>query len=318
MAGALAHAAALAPACGEERALRAAGASPPAELRELVTVERDVPYAATDNPRQRLDLYLPKSRQGEALPVIVFLHGGGWLEGDKSSEVHRLVPWLRTGRYAGVSAGYRLSGEASWPAQIHDCKAAIRWVRANAGKYGLAADRIGVWGTSAGGHLAVMLGVSGDVPALEGELGPHRGVSSRVAGVVNFFGPTELLAMIGQPSDIDRARADAPEARLVGGGLRENAEKAKAASPVAYASPDDAPVLTVHGTLDRTVPYDQGVRLDAALREAGVASYLVTIQGGGHGDFGTAANDRVDAFFARYLLGENVEVKAAAIEHRRR
>lgn len=312
-------AAALAQLNRNERDLSKGGALSLEELgSEPVTFELDIPYTATGNPRHRLDLFLPKNGKSDKLPVIVFFHGGGWQGGDKSVGAGTLMPWLRTGQYAGVSAGYRLSGEVTWPAQIHDSKAAIRWVRTNARKYGLDADRIAVWGTSAGGQLVLMLGVSADVPELEGDPGPYQGVSSEVACVVNFFGVTEMLAMVGQKSDIDRARPDAPEATLIGGGLLENPEKAKAASPITYVSPNDAPVLTVHGTEDRTVPYDQAARLDAALRKAGVPSYFVTIQGAGHGDFGTAADDRVSAFFAKYLLGQRVEVSTATINQRER
>lgn len=310
--------AALAQLNRDERDLSKGSALSLEELRRKpITFKLDIPYAATGNPRHRLDLYLPKNRKSDKLPVIVFFHGGGWLQGDKSGGVGRLMPLLRTGRYAGVSAGYRLSGEATWPAQIHDSKAAIRWVRANAQKYGLDANRIGVWGRSAGGHLALMLGVSGDVPELEGNLGPYQGVSSKVAGVANFFGVTEMLAIIGQRSDIDRARPDTPEAKLIGGGLRENPQKAKAASPITYVTPNDPPVLTVHGTRDRTVPYDQAVRFDAALRKAGVPSYFVTVKEAGHG-IGAAADDRVKAFFAKYLLGKHVEVSTATINRRKR
>jgi acetyl esterase/lipase len=225
-----------------------------------------------------------------------------------------LMLFLRTGQYAGVSAGYRLSGEAKWPAQIHDCKAAIRWVRANATKYGLDADHIGVWGRSAGSHLALMLGVSGDVPELEGDIGSYKGVSSKVVAVANFFAVSELLALIGQPGDIGRIRWVAPEAaNLIGGGLRENPEKAKAASPVTYVTPNDPPVLTVHGTKDRKVPYDQAVRLDAALRKAGVPSYFVTVKGGGHGNFGTVADARMKAFFDKYLRGKDVKISTKSL-----
>ena len=110
-----------------------AGAISVEELRrEPITFELDIPYANTTNSRQRLDLYLPAKRKSEKLPVIVFVHGGGWQQGNKSDGARRLLPFVRTGQYAGVSLGYRLSGEATWPAQIHDSKAAIRWVRANA------------------------------------------------------------------------------------------------------------------------------------------------------------------------------------------
>jgi acetyl esterase/lipase len=286
------------------------------ELRqEPITFELDIPYGDAGNPRQRLDLYLPKNRKSGNLPVIVFLHGGGWMFGNKSDGACSLMPFVRSGEYAGISSGYRLSGEAQWPAQIHDVKAAIRWVRANASKYGLDASHIGVWGRSSGAHLALMLGMSCDVPELEGNIGPYQGVSSKVTAVANIFGVSELLAIIGQPSDIDRTKPDAPEARLIGGALRENTEKAKSASPVTFISAEDPPVLTVHGTDDRTVPYDQAVRLDKALRNASVPSYFITVKGAGHGNFGNAADDRVKAFFDRYLRGKNVQISVTTIEN---
>ncbi len=277
-----------------------------AELRkEPITYFLDVPYAANENPRHRLDVYLPKKRDGGKLPVIVFFHGGGWSQGDKGDGARRLMPFVRTGQYAGISVNYRLTDEAQWPAQLHDSKAAIRWIRANAAVYGLDPERIGAWGRSAGGHLVLLLGTTGDVVELEGDLGLHKNVSSRVAGVANFFGVSELLAIVGQPTDLDRTRANAPEAKLLGGPLLANKDAATEASPITHISAGDAPVLTVHGTADRTVPYDQAVRLDTALRKAGVPSYFVAVKGAGHGNFGTAADARVKAFFDRYLIGQS-------------
>jgi acetyl esterase/lipase len=285
------------------------------ELRaEPLAFELDVPYAGTDNPKQRLDVYLPAGPKSSALPVIVFFHAGGWFQGDKADGARRLLPLVRTGEYAGVSVGYRLSGEATWPAQIHDGKAAIRWVRANADKHGLDADRICVWGRSAGAHLALMLGVSGGNPELEGEIGAHTDVSSGVTCVANFFGVTDILALIGQPGHIDRMSPDAPEAKLLGGPLRDNTVLAASASPITYVSVDDPPVLTVHGDADPIVPYDQAVRLDAALRKLGIPSYVVTVQGAGHGDFPQSAETRLALFFAKYLLGRHVVVSTAAID----
>jgi acetyl esterase/lipase len=281
--------------------------------REPINFELDVSYADTENPRHRLDIYVPKDRKAEKLPVIVFFHGGGWMQGDRSDGAGRLMPFVRTGEYAGISAGYRLSGEAQWPAQIHDSKAVIRWVRANAARYGFDPDRIGVWGRSSGGHLALMLGLTGDVPALEGTLGSHTSVSSQVSAVANFFGISEFLAIIDQPSEIDRTRADAPEARLIGNALADDPETAKAASPITYVSRNDPPILTVHGTEDRIVPYDQSVRLDAALQKAGVPSYFVTVAGAGHGDFAGAVDGRVKAMFDKYLREQNVEISTATI-----
>ena len=285
------------------------------QLRQLgIDAELDVPYAADDNPRHRLDIYQPSQRNAEKLPAIVFIHGGGWRQGDKMMGGRRVVPFVRSGNYVGISVGYRLSDEAIWPAQIHDVKAAIRFIRANADKYGIDPQKIGLIGPSAGGHLVLMLGTSGDVPELEGELGEHVGTSSRVTCVANLFGVAELGAMVGQESNIDRRRADSPEALLLGGLISENKEKARQASPVTWITPDDPPVLSVHGDVDRVVPYDQSVRLDKALENEGVTSYFVTVRGGGHGDFGDAAAEPLRQFFAKYLLGREVEISEAAIQ----
>ncbi len=300
---------AAAQACAEARLPGDQGAMPMEALRrEPITLELDVPYAATGNPRQRLDLYLPKKPASDRLPVIVFFHGGGWRWGDKRDGAGQLLPFVRGGAYAGVSAGYRLSAEVRWPAQIHDAKAAIRWVRAQADRYGFDPGRIAVFGRSAGAHLALMLGLSGAVPELEGDLGPHAGTSSRVCAAVNFFGITDMLAMIGQPGDIDRARPDAPEALLIGGALPDNTVRALAASPIRYVSSDDPPVLTLHGTADRIVPYDQAVRLDKALSDAGVPSFLITVAGAGHGGFPDGAFERVNDFFSRFLHDEDIRI----------
>jgi acetyl esterase/lipase len=279
-----------------------------------VRSELDVPYADGGNPRQRLDLYLPETRGKSPLPVVVFVHGGGWLTGDKSHGAASLLPLVESGEYAGASIGYRLSTEATWPAQIHDCKAAVRWLRANAARYGLDPERIGVWGASAGGHLALMLGASGDVRELEGDVGGNPGVSSRVDAVVNYFGVATLSEAHGVATALERRRGgDVEVTQLLGGSLRANAEKARSASPITWLSPNDPPVLTVHGTADRVVPYAQAERLDRALRELGVPSYLVTVHGGGHGGFGRAALERVEAFFAKHLLGRDRAVPTSAI-----
>ena len=164
----------------------------PANIRAT----RDLSYADNDNPRQRLDLYLPAAPTSDKpLPVVVWIHGGAWRAGDKAGGIGQLSSFVASGDYAGVSVGYRLTDEANWPAQIYDCKAAIRWIRGNAEKYHLDPNRIGVWGSSAGGHLVAMLGTSGDVESLEGELGTYADQSSRVTCVVDYFGPSELLTM---------------------------------------------------------------------------------------------------------------------------
>lgn len=278
-----------------------------------VAIESDIPYLDTDNPQHLLDLYLPNERKARALPVIVFIHGGGWTSGDKSSAAVHLIPLVRSGQYAGVSINYRFSSEAIWPAQLEDCRAAIRWVRENAEARGLDAEHIGVWGPSAGGHLALMVGLTGNAR----ERSAKRDVDNSVAAIANFFGVTDMLALRekpdSRPGNAAAMKPETPEELLIGGLLAANRDKAKSASPITYVSADDPPVLTVHGDADPKIPYDQAVRLDAALRDAGVPSYFVTVVGGGHGNFSGAADDRLKAFFDRYLRGQEVRIITAPI-----
>lgn len=290
------------------------GAPQTPRIPEGIDARRDIPYADTDNPRQRLDLYLPKERKSDkTLPVIVFIHGGGWRNGDKAGGLNQIARFVSSGQYAGASIGYRLTNEAQWPAQIHDCKAAIRWIKANAKEHGLDPEKIAVWGTSAGGHLVSFLGTSGDVPALEGSLGKHPDQNSRVACVVNFFGPENFVTMVTQPSKIDRTTTDYPEALLLGGRVQDKSEAARQASPVTHVSPGDAPFLTAHGTKDELVPYAQAQEIDAALKKAGVESLLIEITNGGHGFRLPELETRLGQFFAKHLLNEAVEISTTPI-----
>lgn len=283
-----------------------------------VEAKLDLAYAETDNPRQKLDLYLPKLRKTEKpLPVIVFIHGGGWRGGDKAGGIGNVGRYVASGEYAGVSVGYRLTNEAQWPAQIHDCKAAIRWVKAHAAEHGLDASKIAVWGTSAGGHLVSMLGTSGDVKELEGTLGKHLDQDSKVTCVVNFFGPENFLTMVRQPSTIDRTQGkDYPEALLLGGPVPEREAVAKEASPVTHVSSGDAAFFTAHGTKDPLVPYAQGEEIHAALTKAGVPSILQEMTDGGHGFRSEVLDQRLKQFFDLHLRGieSKIETTPIAIE----
>jgi acetyl esterase/lipase len=288
----------------EQKAFLASGGP----ARGEVKVEQDIPYAGTKDPRQTLDLLLPKAPKGDKpLPVVVGIHGGGWLSGDKSQGVGGIMTLVASGEYAGVTINYRLSGQAPWPAQVFDCKAAIRWVRGNAEKYHLDPDRIGVIGGSAGGHLVAMLGTSGGVEGLEGDLGPYKGLSSQVRCVVDQFGPSELATMGDAPSSLDHNAPGSPESKLLGGPILENKEKAKVASPITYVSKDDPPFLIIHGDKDMIVPYDQSERLTKALKAAGVDVLLVKVEGGGHGGFrNPEIPRRVRQFFDKHLRGQAV------------
>lgn len=284
---------------------------------DTVTAMRDLPYAGTDHPRQRLDLFVPKKPVSEKLPLVVFIHGGGWLNGDKAGGAGRVLAYVRTGQFVGASLGYRLSGDATWPAQIHDCKAAIRWLRGNATQYGIDPDRIAVIGSSAGGHLVAMLGTSGDVESLEGSLGDFPDLSSRVTCVVDFFGPANLLTMGDFPSSIDHNAATSPESKLLGGSVLERKDAAREASPQTYVTGDDAPTLILHGTADRVVPYDQSVQFDKVLQAAGVESLFISIEGGGHGGFESDETEaRVKAFLDRHLRGQEVDISTEPITAR--
>ncbi|MBC8125892.1 MAG: alpha/beta hydrolase fold domain-containing protein [Gloeobacteraceae cyanobacterium ES-bin-144] len=289
----------------EDAAARQGMNSNPQKLPDTVKATLDIPYADTANPAQRLDLYLPVKRASDKpLPVIVFIHGGAWKAGKKADGRASLLPFLTSGEYAAASVEYRLSQEAKWPAQIEDCKAAIRWLKAHAGEHGLDAEKIAVWGTSAGGHLVAMLGVSGGVKELEGTLGKHLDQSSRVTCVADYFGPANLLTMADFPSKIAHNDADSPESLLIGGALQENKDRARSASPVTYVTSDDAPVFIAHGTADRLVPFNQSEVFAATLTAAKVPVYPQTIESGGHGGFeGPRLNARLKVFFDHYLRG---------------
>ncbi|MFM8578421.1 MAG: alpha/beta hydrolase fold domain-containing protein [Planctomycetaceae bacterium] len=278
------------------------------KLPEGVRAEFDIPYAATDNPRQQLDLYLPTKITERSLPLLVFIHGGGWRAGSKRAGTI-LLPLVQSGEYAIASVGYRFTDEAIWPAQIHDCKAAIRWLRGNAATYGIDPDRIGVAGSSAGGHLVCLLGTTCGIADIEGTLGEHRDQPTHVSCVVNQFGPTDFL-------HIEEANGTAKDlvSKLLGGRPDAVPDIAREASPVTHVSKDDAPVICIHGTADPLVPYSQSTKLDEACEAAGVECLVLTIQDGGHGGF---ANPeiilRTKQFIDRHRLGREASISEEPI-----
>ena len=252
-------------------------------LPEGAKVLRDIVYAKVGQRELVLDLYLPSNPRGK-LPVVMWIHGGGWRNGDKGS-AGAARPMVGRG-FAVADVAYRLSGEAIFPAQVEDCKAAVRWVRANATKHGLDGERIGVWGSSAGGHLVAFLGTSGDVKEFETD--SHSGVSSRVQAVVDWFGPTDLLSMNKQAipgAKMDHDAATSPESLLVGGPIQKEPFRSIAikADPITYVSADDPPFLIQHGDADLLVSFRQSEVLHTALKKAGVDSTLRIVKGGDHG-----------------------------------
>jgi acetyl esterase/lipase len=274
-----------------------------------VTVHRDVEFAKIGERRLLLDLYVPEKADGP-LPLIVWVHGGGWQSGNKRN---CKATGLSGKGYVVASVGYRLSGEAPFPAQIHDCKAAVRWLRANAKTYKIDPKHVGAWGSSAGGHLVALLGTSGDVKALEAtELG-NADQSSRVQAVCNFYGPGNIVTVLKQR----RVRNQKPSGafyKLFGGPIDEKQDLIRLASPVTHISKDDPPFLLVHGEKDRVVPYAQSVEFDKALKAGGVESTFHTVKGAGHGFRDERVDKMVEEFFDKHLkpkAKEAAEKKAA-------
>jgi acetyl esterase/lipase len=279
----------------------AAGAQqpPPPRLPEGTKPYRDLGYGPHE--RNKLDLYVPPG--DGAKPLIIWVHGGAWQGGSKGPN-NPAMPMLARG-YAVAAINYRLSQHAKFPAQIEDCKAAVRYLRANAAKYSLDPNHFGAWGASAGGHLVALLGTSGDVKELEGD-GGNPGVSSRVQAVCDWFGPVDLTKMAeqsGPESQLDHNAPDSPEAKLLGGPVQEKKELAAKANPVTYVSKDDPPFLIIHGDKDPVVPYKQSHLLDDALKSAGVETTLLIIPGAAHGPgIGTRETfGKIQAFFDKHL-----------------
>ena len=294
---------------------RAGGQAKNPAVLDGLDIQKDIDYVGDGNPKQMLDLMLPKKKGDEKPPLVVFIHGGAWRGGTRNVGTARLPGLLEKTGYAGASISYRLTDEAIWPAQIHDCKAAIRYLRANADKYGYDGEKIAVWGTSAGGHLVAMLGTSGDVKELEGDLGAHDEVSSRVQAVIDYFGPSELLTMGDYDSTMDHNGPESPESKLIGGELRKNPDKAKNASPITYVSKDDPPHLIVHGDKDPLVPVQQSEKLDALFDKTGVKSTFIKVLGGGHGNGfdEVVLGAKIRSFLATVFEGAASELKDGEI-----
>jgi acetyl esterase/lipase len=256
----------------------------------------DVVYAKVGDRELHIDFAFPKEESSKPLPIIVWVHGGAWRSG--SHKPNAALRFVRYG-YATASVEYRLSGEAIFPAAIWDCKAAIRYIRANAAKYNIDPDHIGVWGGSAGGHLVALLGTSGGVKELEGSYG-NVGVSSRVQAVCDHFGPTDLTS----PTAIyfEKFKKN-PFTEFLGGKVAEKMDLAKLASPISHISKDDPPFLIMHGDSDGLVPASQSEIFYDALRHAEVPVQFVKVKNGDHG-FGSNKDEHPPVDKLRLMMME--------------
>lgn len=239
-------------------------------------VVRDLPYVPGGHDRQKLDLFVPPNVQQEA-PLLVWIHGGAWKEGSKAN--CPAVGMCAKG-WVVASLNYRLSQHAVFPAQIEDCKAAIRFLRAGAKDFHIDPKRVAVWGASAGGHLAALLGVTGKTR--EFDVGGNLEQSSAVSCVVDWFGPTDFLNW-GDGSAIRAENKDDVIAKLFGGPVSQNRELARKGSPISWVGPSSAPTLVMHGDRDPLVPLRQSESFAGALKSAGVPCVLKVYPGQGHG-----------------------------------
>ena len=287
-------------ASGRIKLIDAGNVATPADVEEILDVE----YGTGGERKLKLDLYLPKGRT-KAGPAIVFIHGGAWKSGNRGQMKFYCVKFAERG-YVTATVSYRLTGEAAFPAAVHDVKCAVRWLRANAGRYLVDPDRVAVSGNSAGGHLAMMIGYSDD-PSLEGA-GGNNSVSSRVCAVVDFYGPTDLTA--------EYARGHAVVRDFLGGKAFDEAPDAyRLASPLFHLTKDDPPTLIFHGTIDSLVPVVQADALAAKLQELKIDHVYERYDGWPHVmDLAEAVNRRclyqMEHFFKKHLPGAPTEAVA--------
>ncbi|HZK80995.1 MAG TPA: alpha/beta hydrolase [Humisphaera sp.] len=287
--------------------------APPA-LPRGIKAERDIQYVPDGDPAQRLDLYLPEAPSDKPLPIIVYIHGGGWWAGSKAG--CPAIFYVPHG-YAAAGVEYRFSTKAVFPAQIQDCQAAIRWIRANSKKYNIDPNHIGVWGGSAGGHLVALLGTSGGKKAFS-PIGGNDDQSDRVEAVCDEFGPGDFTTVMAQAAE-DKTKnifkfnsSKDPYSSLIGVSLVDNKEKTDAVSPVHYVSKDNPPFLILHGTHDALVPFAQSVELADALKADGVHVLLQPLPGAGHGGAAfnlPAVQTLTRNFFDKNLKGMDIKLE---------
>ena len=260
--------------------------------RYLTPVLADQPYTTPATDTQVLDLWVPADATGPS-PVVVFVHGGGWVEGDKGQVRSKLTALLDAG-FAVASIDYRLAEEAIFPAAVRDAKAAVRWLRANADANGLDPDAIAIWGESAGGNMAALVGVTGDqATAFDDPALGNPDTSSAVQAVVDWFGPVDLLAMQQMERDdavcadpYNHDAGDAYESRWLGIAMQYDIDVAERADPVTYIPTAGVlpPFSIAHGDADCVVDIGQSRLLVAALDEAGDPPQVTTLTGGTHMD----------------------------------
>jgi acetyl esterase/lipase len=242
-----------------------------------VRVERDIEFAEVDGVKLLMNLHLPM--RVENPPLVMYIHGGAWLAGDRNNCG---TCWVAKHGYAVASIEYRMSHEAIYPAQIHDCKGALRWLRSNQDQYGYDATRVVVAGASAGGQLAALMGTTGGIESLEGTTAGHPDQSTLVQGVIDYFGATDfIMRSKNQPSKTEDPKGSVY--KLFGGSVSDNIGLARSASASAFVDPSDPPILILHGDKDPVVQLTQSARMKVVYEQHKLDALLHIEMGKGHG-----------------------------------
>jgi len=260
------------------------------------TIQYQIPngitYLVANNYEAKLDVYRPQNTSGPT-PTLIYIHGGGWVAGDKNGAVNQFIPYLEMG-WAVVNVEYRLAKVSLAAAAVEDCRCALRWVISKAKEYNFDTDKLVVTGHSAGGHLSLMTGMLPESAGLDREC-PGSNENLKVAAIINWYGITDVADLLEGPN-----RQAYAVAWL--GSMTNRVEVANRVSPLTYVRPGLPPILTIHGNADTIVPYSQAVRLHDALNKAGVPNQLLTIPGGKHGGFSKEETLKIFTTIQEFLV----------------